>query len=200
MLEIKASKRDKTGTYATKKIMSQGFLPAAIQNGQEAPFHIKVDKGELEKIYATGFIFSQLLKINLDGSVVEAVVKKIEQHPVNDNIIHIDFINYTASDKIKILLKIEFINKDKSIGLKKGGFLNVKKRNIAVIVDKNSIVDKIFKIDITNLVVGEKLRLSDLVTPENIKILFQKDDLVASITGRGIKSEITEEESSSENP
>jgi large subunit ribosomal protein L25 len=198
MLEIKASKRDKTGTYATKNIIRQGFLPATIQNGNNAPLHIQLEKPELEKIHATGLIFSQLIKINLDGSVLEVTVNKIDLHPVDDNIIHLDFINYTNSKEIKLLLKIEFINRDKSIGLKKGGFLNVRKRNLAVIADKNSTVDSIFKVDIANLAVGEKIRLADLVTPKNIRILNQKDDLVTSITGRGIKAEAEKEEGKEE--
>lgn len=198
MLEIKANKREKTGTSATKKIMNQGFVPATIQNRGENPFHVKVDKYELEKIYSTGLIFSKIFKIDLDGSILEAVVKKVDFHPVNDDIIHIDFINCTNLDEIEILLKIEFINRDKSIGLKKGGFLNIRRRKLPVAVNKSSDFDEIFKIDIANLAVGDKIRLNDLKTPNNIRILPQKDTLIASVTGRGIKAEKTEEEEGGE--
>ena len=189
MLELRASKREKTGTYIARKTIKEGLIPATIQNSKQGTLNIKINSLELEKIYQTGFIFSRLFKINLDDSAIEVVVRKIDFHPVTDKIIHLDFIDCTNLQEVRIFAKIKFINKDKSIGLKKGGFLNIRKRLVPLVINKDLIPDDYIKIDITNLSVGDKLRLADIIVPEGGTIPSQKDDLVASITGRGIKNE-----------
>src|SRR5690606_35884796 len=107
-------------------------------------------------------------------------------HPVTDRPIHINFIKFEKSEKVRAKVKLNFINKEKSKGLKKGGFLNITLRRVELICDPNSIPDFI-EIDTQELKVGDKVKVTDLILPENTKLSKRNPLTVASITGRGTK-------------
>ncbi|MDA9817801.1 50S ribosomal protein L25/general stress protein Ctc [Flavobacteriaceae bacterium] len=195
MIKIQSSLREKTGSSSSRRLLKSGLIPAAIQTKSEKPLYIKIDAKEIEREYAKGNLLSTLAKITIDKKETEAIIRRIDTDPVTENIIHIEFIDCKNTKEVKIKSKIKFINIEKSAGIKRGGFFHVTKRHIALICNKENIPNFI-EINVEKLTVGSKIRLSDIILPEGSKLAPEKDDLIASIMGRGLKAE--EEDSKTE--
>src|SRR5690606_8004687 len=98
------------------------------------------------------------------------VVKDVQFHPVTDKIIHADFLEISDDKKIKISLPVK-VSGD-SVGVKAGGKLRIKRRQLNVKGFVNDIPEYI-PIDITNVKINHSVKVSDISMP-NIEITDPK--------------------------
>jgi large subunit ribosomal protein L25 len=76
---------------------------------------------------------------------------------------------------------IDFVNENKSPGLKSGGVLNVVRREVDLICKINSIPEKL-KADLTNLEIGSVIHMSDIKLEENVvPQISDRDFTIATI-------------------
>lgn len=186
-ITLKAEKREKFGTAESRRIKNAGRIPAVIYVAG-GNINLSLDTREFEAEYFKGNLTVSLIELELDGKKTKVIAHKIELDPVSDRPVHVDFLGCDDVKVIRAKPKFSFTNQDKSLGLKKGGMLNVILRKIEVVCDNEKSIPATIEIDIGNLHIGNKIRTSSLTLPAGVK-LFKKDDLlIASITGRG-KSE-----------
>lgn len=185
---LNAKKREILGKRESRRIKNSGHIPAVIYS-KSGNINISLDGKEFNHQYLKGTSLTSVAEINVDNKKIKAIAHKIELDPVTDSPIHIDFISYDDKKAIRIKPKLNFINQDKSPGLKKGGFLHIVLRRVEVLCkDINSVIDHI-DIDTGSMQVGQKIRSSSLKLPEGVSLLKKSDFIIASIIGRGSKSE-----------
>ena len=56
--------------------------------------------------------------------------EKFQYHIISDEPIHVDFLRVVPGVKIRIEIPVQFINHEKSPGLKRGGVLNIVRRKV----------------------------------------------------------------------
>ncbi len=97
------------------------------------------------------------------------------------------------SDTIqRVDVPIKFEGRERSIGIKRGGFFNIIFRSVPMLCEVDKIPTDIV-IDIVNMGIGASIRASSLDLPEGCTLVSKKDFIIASITGRGGKSDAAEE-------
>ncbi len=185
-LDLNANIREKLGSSESRRIRKSGNIPAIIYN-KGVNTQISVPSKEFEKEYFKGNIFTTLITLIIKGKKQEVVVNKIDIDPVKDIPSHITFIK--AEDIVKARVRVKFFNKEKSPGIKKGGFLNIIKRKVDLLCPANEIPEEI-KVNVSKMKVGDNLKSSDLDIPKNTSFTIKdRDFTIASITGRGSKEE-----------
>jgi large subunit ribosomal protein L25 len=185
---LNAQKREILGKREARRIKTVGKIPAIIYS-KNGNINISVDGKEFNHEYFKGIALTSIAEIKLDGKQIKVIAHKIELDPVTDFPVHIDFMNCEESTEIRAKPKINFINQDKSPGLKRGGFLHVVLRRVEVICkDSTILIDKI-DVDTASMYVGQKIKSSNLKLPEGVSLAKKGDFLIASIIGRGGKSE-----------
>jgi large subunit ribosomal protein L25 len=189
-ISIKAEKRENIGTLSAKKIRKNNLIPAVIYD-KNGNLNISIDGKEFEKQYFKGDILSSVIELELGDKKIKTIAHKVELDAVTDRPIHIDFFNSEEKKSVRVQAKINFINADKSAGLKKGGFLNVVIRKVALICDDESKIISKIDVDIATMQVGNKIRAVDLKLPQGVRLLKKDNFLIASITGRSSKVEET---------
>jgi large subunit ribosomal protein L25 len=184
---LKANSRSKTGSAESRRIRNSGQVPAVIYN-KNGNLNINIPAKELEVVYHKGNLFTTIAQIELDGKKIKALPHKIELHPVTDRLIHVDFVEVVSGKPVKAKVKLNFNNKDKSPGLKKGGFLHIVLRKVEVLCNENSIPSSI-DVEIGSMKVGDKIKSSNLTLPKDAKFANKKDFIIGSIIGRGSKDD-----------
>ena len=188
IFSLKASPREKIGSAESRRIRKSGQVPAVIHNKGGKAIYISVVSKELEQEYLKGNLFTSIAEIELNGKKIKAVPHNIELNPVTDRLDHIDFMGFEAGSKVKAKVKLVFANRDKSPGIKKGGFLHVVLRKVEVFCDPKAIPTTI-EIDIGSSQVGAKFRGSNLILPNDVVLANKANFVVASLLGRGSKVE-----------
>ncbi|MDX2082491.1 MAG: 50S ribosomal protein L25/general stress protein Ctc [Rickettsiales bacterium] len=185
---LKAEKREKLGSLQAKKIKRAGKIPAVIYSAK-GNINLTIDAKEFEHEYFKGNSQTSVIELEFSGKKTKVIAHKIELDPVSDRPVHVDFLNCEESKIVRAHPKINFINQDKSPGLKRGGLLNVVLRKITVLCDNAKNVPHKIDVDVGALQVGNKIRGNDLKLPQGVKLAENGKFLVASIVGRSTKTE-----------
>jgi large subunit ribosomal protein L25 len=186
--DLKASERKSLGSSDSRRIRKAGQIPATINSKDGQAVHITVNAKDLEQEYFKGNIFTTVVNINLDGKNVKTIPHKIDFNPVTDRPTHIDFVRFEKDQKVKSKVKLNFTNKEKSPGLKKGGFLHIVLRKVELLCEANSIPEAI-EIDIGSMQVGAKIKSFDLKLPDGVELAKKSNYIIGSIIGRGSKAD-----------
>jgi len=173
--------RDKIGKSNCKQLRNMGKVPAVIYGDKKEPRYITVDYPKIVKELSRTSFFSTVFSVKLDKKEIKVLPREIQTDPLNDKPIHIDFLRVNNESKINISVPIDFVNDNKSPGLKGGGVLNVVRREVDLICKINSIPEKL-EADLANLEIGSVIHMSDIKLEENvIPQISDRDFTIATI-------------------
>lgn len=132
-----------------------------------------------------------LVELNIEGTIVKAVLKEAQFHPVSETLLHADFMAYTEDKPIKFEIPVKVTGS--SPGIAKGGKLEFKTRKLKVKGLAKDLPDFI-EANISNLDLGKSFKVSEL-TAEGFEILTSPNvSLVTIGIPRALRGKKTEEE------
>ena len=188
-LTLSASKRDRAGKGSARAARRNGEIPAVIYGDRKEPLSITINANEFRKLINQPGILSQLLNITVDGSENSVLTRDIQFHPVTDVPLHADFLRVSKGAKIAVMVAVEFINEDKSQGLKTGGILNVVRHEVELECPANAIPENIV-VDLDGTNVGDSIHISAIALPDGVTpTISDRDFTVATIAAPASESE-----------
>ena len=100
-----------------------------------------------------------MLGIDVNGKIHRCIIQEIQFHPVTDRIIHIDFVEIKDDKPITMNIPVKF--EGDSIGIKRGGKLDIKLKKLPVKAIPSKMPSYI-PINITKLDIGDSIRVRDI--------------------------------------
>jgi len=173
-LTVKGEARKSLGKKDSHKLRAAEKAPAVLYGGEE-PVHFSVDFSELRKLIYTPNVY--LIDLDIDGTSYKAIMQDIQWHPVEEMVMHIDFLMIADDKPIKIDVPIKVTGHAK--GIRAGGKLNTNLRRLKVKALATDIPDTI-NIDVTKLGLGQGIKVGDLKV-ENVEFLDPKSNVVVSV-------------------
>jgi large subunit ribosomal protein L25 len=188
-IEIKASARPRSGKGAARTARREGNVPGVIYGGKSAPETIAIDSNELWKIVLRGRFLATVYDVVVDGKKTRVVPRDLQLDPVKDFPIHVDFQRVTADSRIRVKVPARFVNDQASPGIKRGGVLNIVRREVEVFCPPDRIPD-VFEFDLTGLEIGRSIHISAIKMPEGVRpTIGDRDFTVATIAGALTKTD-----------
>ena len=176
------------GAIPSKEIRRQKKIPAILYGKEKENISFSVLASDLYKMYNSKNFFTTPIHLKIDDKEYKVFPKIVDLHPITDLIRHIDFV-YMNEKLQKILVPIVFQNKEKAIGVKRGGFLNIVRRSINIIAPVDSILNNI-PVDVSNMVIGSVIKIKDIkLDTDKITIIDKLSLSIASIIGKGGKED-----------
>ncbi|MGA2224476.1 MAG: 50S ribosomal protein L25 [Syntrophobacteraceae bacterium] len=177
-LELKAVTRDRTGKGAARNVRSVLRVPAVLYGPKTQPTPLSVSALELEKLLRETRGESKLLNLNVEGGQTRQVlIREVQTHPYRRRFLHIDFYEVPLDQPITVEVIVELFGD--SIGVQKGGELNLIQRTLAVRCLPNQIPESI-RIDVSKLDIGEMLHVEDLLAESSYE--FEEDASVGVVS------------------
>ncbi|MEE3056246.1 MAG: 50S ribosomal protein L25/general stress protein Ctc [Pseudomonadota bacterium] len=165
--KLDASVRTDLGKGASRRLRREDKLPGIIYGGEEAPVSITLDHNKVNNSADFEAFYSHVLEINLDGKVVEVLVKDMQRHPFKPKITHIDFQRVIAGQDVHTNVPLHFVNEEKSAAVKAGGIAEHHVTEIEVTcLPKN--LPEFIEVDMAGVEMGQTLHLSDLTLPAGV--------------------------------
>jgi large subunit ribosomal protein L25 len=128
------------------------------------------------------------LQINVDGQVEKrnALFKKLVTHPVKRRYDHVDFIGIDLDKEVQVTIPVETVGRAKGVVL--GGKLEILQERVMVRCLPTIIPDSVV-VDVTELDIADKVFVEQLVLPEGVKAVYDRNFPVLAIhTARGAKT------------
>ncbi len=186
-LTLVADIRDAIGTGPSRALRRIGMVPATLYGADKKPMSISVPEKDITKLYRKHGFTSTAIQLEIGEKKHKVLPKCVDLHPVTDIVRHVDFV-YFGQKTQKISVPIVFEGKERSLGVKRGGFFNIIFRKVDLLCPVNAIPQDIV-VDVINMGVGASLRASQLKIPQGCALVSKSDFVIASITGRGGKSD-----------
>jgi len=186
IIEIKGSFRTELGKKSSKLTRKEGNVPCVIY-GKKENIHFQAHENSFKHLVYTAE--AHMVKLNIEDKVYRAVLKEMQFHPVNDKILHADFIEIFDNKPVVINIPIKVTGD--SAGVIAGGKLSIKRRTLKV----KGLADDLpeyLPIDITNLKIHESLKVVDL-SYNKIELLDPKKSMVLTIATSRVAQKTEEE-------
>ena len=130
MNSLEANIRDNSTKGQLNAIRKNGDVPAIVYGGKDKNQKISVSKKLLKTLIERENFLSNIITLNVEGKSQNVLPREVKYHILSDEPIHVDFLRVLPGVKIKIDVPVNFINHDKSPGLKRGGVLNIVRRKL----------------------------------------------------------------------
>jgi large subunit ribosomal protein L25 len=177
-VSLSANSRDVTGKGAARTLRSQGQVPAVIYGHGRDPQPLSLNARDLDKMLSHIQAESTVIEVSVSGqAAAKTLIREIQRHPIKRQILHVDFQALVAGEKVTVSIPIVLTGVPEGVRLE-GGVLDQTLREIEIEVDPSSIPDHI-EYDVTNMVIGDSVHISDLKVPEGVEVLDDPETSVA---------------------
>src|SRR5690554_1165786 len=126
-LKIAGQKRESLGKKDAQKLREQGLIPGVLY-GKDEVIHFSLSFSDLRPFIYTPSVY--LIDLTIDDSQYKAIIQDIQWHPVEKQVLHIDFLKVEDNHPVKIGIPVKLVGTAK--GIKAGGKIKFNMRKLRV--------------------------------------------------------------------
>ena len=186
IVTIEAEVRARAGKGAARATRRAGKVPGVIYGAKQPPSLIALDpRVVLRELHRPGWqsrVYELSgTELSGTGAPVRALIRDVQFHPVSDAPEHVDFQRLAPGERIRVAVPVHFNNEGLSVGLKRGGVLNVVRHAVEVTCEPDQIPEQ-FVADLSGLDFNDTVRWHDLIGTEGTRpVIAGRDFVVATV-------------------
>ena len=170
-------------------IRDNGNVPAIIYGGKDENQKISISKKLLKNLIEKENFLSSIISLNISGKPQNVLPREVKYHILSDEPTHVDFLRVLPGVKIKIEVPVNFINHEKSPGLKRGGVLNIVRRKVELKCPSEKIPESL-TLDLDGIDIGESFKISSVkLDPEVTPTIQGRDFVIATLAAPTVMKE-----------
>ncbi|MGH2661081.1 MAG: 50S ribosomal protein L25/general stress protein Ctc [Actinomycetota bacterium] len=195
-LKLEAEKRDESGKGAARKLRARGRVPAVLYGHGVGPVSVSVGAKDLFRVLHGSAGTNVLVNLTVDGAEHLALPREIQRDHVRGRYVHVDFLAVRRDEKVTVSVPVRVVGE--SPGVKVGGVVEHHLWELQVECLPGDVPDGI-DADVSELQVGDSLRVSDIVAPEGVAVLTPPEESLLSVVVPQVRvveevAEVAEEE------
>jgi large subunit ribosomal protein L25 len=177
MISLDANTRNNKTKGELSTIRNTGNVPGIIYGGKNENEKISISKKTLKLTIEKENFLSNIIALKVNGKEQNVLPREVIYDVITDEPIHVDFLRVVPGVKIRIEVPVEFINHEKSPGLKRGGVLNIVRRKVELKCPSEKIPEKL-TIDLDGADIGESFKISFIKLESDVVPTIQGRDFV----------------------
>ena len=177
MNSLEANIRENNTKGELNTIRKNGNVPAIIYGGKVENQKISISKKLLKMLIEKENFLSNIISLNVNGKTQNVLPREVKYHILSDEPTHVDFLRVLPGVKIKIEVPVNFINHEKSPGLKRGGVLNIVRRKVELKCPSEKIPGNL-TLDLDGIDIGESFKISSVKLDDEVVPTIQGRDFV----------------------
>ncbi len=187
------------GNGPARRLRQTGQVPAVLYGPKTESVLLSVNKSDLDLVLKKGrssqIILNLVIQNNGETYTRPAMIKELQVHPVSRNYLHIDFYEIDMDRKITVGVRI--VTTGKSVGVERGGILQIIRRELEVECLPFEVPESIV-IDITDLDMGDSVHVKDISLDGDVEFLGESNLTVVTILTPKLEEEPEAEEEAEE--
>ncbi|HKJ92489.1 MAG TPA: 50S ribosomal protein L25/general stress protein Ctc [Longimicrobiales bacterium] len=191
MATLKALPRQETGKGPARRMRREGRIPAVIYGREEETRSLSIDALEFENLMRHVSLDNTLIELSIKGKrgKIRALVGEIQVNPVKAEVLHVDFHQIQAGEKVHVDVPIRL--EGAAAGVKEGGVLQHVLHEVEVRCASDAIPEA-FTVDVSALLIGDSIHIADMEFPEGVEVQVDEDRTVCLVAAPRVL--VTEEE------
>jgi large subunit ribosomal protein L25 len=173
-IAISGTRRAAQTKQEIKKLRAEGKIPCVLYGGKEQ-VHFSAPVLALKPLVYTPEVYT--VDLDIEGATHKAIMKDLQFHPVNDRLLHIDFMEI-ADDK-KVVMDIPVRITGSAVGVRQGGTLRTKMRMLKVSALPKNLPDNV-TIKIDDLNIGDSVFVKDMKV-DGVEFLDRPNNAITAV-------------------
>lgn len=179
-LSIEASLREDRGKNAARRLRRAGRVPAVIYGGQGPVLSITLDPRQITPVLHSEAGHTAVLNMEIPGKEsARVMLRDWQTEPVRGGLLHVDFVRITKDTRVKVKVPVHVTGEPKGVKLQ-GGIFEFVLREVEVECLPDDIPAHL-TVDVTELTIGQNIRVSHLPVGANVEVLTDPDRVVAHV-------------------
>jgi len=179
---LKAFPRTQSRRGGAKKLRATGRVPAVIYGRQDKPQNLEVSAKEFDDLLHRSASENVLVDLSVENDARAkrlALVQEIQHHPLEGDVLHVDFHEVTENEKVTILVPLETVGE--AAGVKNsGGVLEHVVFKLKVRGLPKDLPEQL-TVDVSLLELGKSIHLGEIKAPAGVEIIGDKHISVISV-------------------
>lgn len=184
---LSASKRTDTGKGAARKLRAAQMIPGIIYGHNREPLALSMSTRDLDRLLDRIAAETTVVELTIDGTMARTLIREIQRHPFKREVLHIDFLELVAGEKVTVDLPIVLVGTPEGVR-SSGGILDQILREISIEVDPVNMPTHI-ELDVSALGINDSLHVSDLKVPEGVEVLVDAEATVCVVSPPHVEEE-----------
>jgi large subunit ribosomal protein L25 len=179
MLEIEA--RETGGTSTARAVRRTGKIPGVLYGNGREPYVFAVESRELREALSKAGGRHAVLEVKVPGAgtPIHAVIKDIQLHPLRDTMTHFDLLEVRMDRAIQATVSIVFVGEAEGVKTY-GGILAQNAHELTIEALPGDLPEHV-EIDISELGIGDSIKLSDLPEVKGMTYIGDPETMLASV-------------------
>ncbi|HEV2809089.1 MAG TPA: 50S ribosomal protein L25 [Acidimicrobiales bacterium] len=197
-LALKAETGRTKGSRASRRLRAEGKIPCVVYGHGIDPLSVAVNRRELRGVLTTEAGMNALVDLGVDGQQHLTVVRDVHRHPVRHEVIHLDFVIVRRDEVISVEVPIVLTGSAEDVR-REAGTVDQVLFNLPVMGRPGSFPNEL-EIDISNLRIGDSVRIDDLVLPNGVTTELDGEEpvVVAQLSRASLEADELEAEAVAE--
>jgi large subunit ribosomal protein L25 len=184
---VTAQPRASRGKNEARRTRRSGLIPAVIYGAFKDPVSVSLSPKDITKIIHSKTGHNSIFDIDVEGVERTPVIVADEQYdPIKGHLMHIDLRRIDLARKLRVAVPVHVVGEAKGVK-QQGGVLDVVTRSIEIECIPDDIPNQ-FDVDVTELMIGNTVRVSELALKTGVRVLTAPDAVIAHVVG--IKEEV----------
>jgi large subunit ribosomal protein L25 len=176
---LSAELRSDTGKGVARKLRAAGQVPGIVYGHGRTPQTLAINARDLDKLLSGIAAGSTVIELTLARATTKTLIREIQRHPFKKQILHVDFMELVAGEKVIVDIPLVFVGIPEGVRLS-GALLEQIVHSIEVNVDPSNIPNHI-DVDVSHLAMGHSLHVRDLKLPEGLEVLTDEDTTICAV-------------------
>jgi large subunit ribosomal protein L25 len=176
---LSAELRSEHGKGVARKLRAAGRVPGVVYGHGREPQSLSLNARDFDKLLSTIAAGSTVVELALGRATTKTLIREIQRHPFKKQILHVDFMELVAGEKVVVDIPLVFVGIPEGVRLS-GALLEQILHSIEVNVDPSNIPNHI-DVDVSHLAMGHSLHVRDLALPEGVEVLTDEDATMCAV-------------------
>ena len=195
---MKAETGRTKGSRASRRLRAEGKIPGVVYGHGIDPLSVAVNRRELRGVLTTEAGMNALIDLGVDDQQHLTVVRDVQRHPVRHEVIHLDFVVVRRDEVISVEVPIVLTGSAEAVR-REAGTVDQVLFNLPVLGRPGSFPNEL-EIDISDLRIGDSVRVADLALPEGVITELDGEEpvVVAQLSRASLEADELEAEAEAE--
>lgn len=184
-----------TGSRASGRLRAEGRVPGVVYGLGKDPVPVAVPWKQLRQALVGEAGMNALIDLEIAGDTELVMVKELQRHPVRRDVLHVDFLRVSRDQELTVDVPIVLVGEATAV-LKAGGVVDQSMHALTLQSKPQSIPNEL-TVDISELQMGDTVRVSDLTLPAGVSTHVDAEEPVVSTSASAevgeVPGEATEE-------
>lgn len=179
-ITVAAQPRESRGKNEARRTRSRGLIPAVVYGAFKDPVPVAVSpKAILQIVHSEGG-YNTIFNLDIEGREnTPVMVVDYQNDPIRGTLLHADLKRIDLTKRLRVSIPIGTLGEPKGVKTQ-GGLLEIITRAAEIECLPDEIPEH-FTVDVTELLMGQSKRFSDLPLSCSMKLIGPPDTVVAHI-------------------